>query len=81
MLLKIAITPKTRAIVPVHFAGRPCDMDSIMDIARRHGLKVIEDCAHAIESEYKGRQIGTFGNFGCFSCDRYNLAGQFVGSY
>ncbi len=49
-----AITPKTRAIVPVHFAGRPCDMGSIMDIAERHDLKVIEDCAHAIESEYKG---------------------------
>ena len=62
-----AITPKTRAIVPVHFAGRPCDMDSIMDIAKRHDLKVIEDCAHAIESEYKGQKIGTLGDFGCFS--------------
>lgn len=61
------ITPRTRAIVPVHFAGRPCDMDAIMDIARRHGLKVIEDCAHAIETEYKGRKAGTFGDFGCFS--------------
>ena len=62
-----AITPKTRAIVPVHFAGRPCDMDSIMNIAKRHDLKVIEDCAHAIESEYKGQKIGTLGDFGCFS--------------
>lgn len=62
-----AITPKTRAIVPVHFAGRPCDMGSIMDIAKQHDLKVIEDCAHAIESEYKGRKTGTFGDFGCFS--------------
>lgn len=62
-----AVTPKTRAIVPVHFAGRPCDMDSIMDIAKRHDLKVIEDCAHAIESEYKGHKIGTLGDFGCFS--------------
>jgi len=61
------ITPRTRAIVPVHFAGRPCDMDAIMDIARRHDLKVIEDCAHAIETEYKGRKAGTFGDFGCFS--------------
>jgi dTDP-4-amino-4,6-dideoxygalactose transaminase len=51
----------------VHFAGRPCDMDSIMSIARKHGLKVIEDCAHAIETEYKGRKTGTFGDFGCLS--------------
>jgi dTDP-4-amino-4,6-dideoxygalactose transaminase len=61
------ITEKTRAILPVHFAGRPCPMDAIMDIAKRHGLKVIEDCAHAIESEYRGRPTGTFGDFGCFS--------------
>ncbi len=61
------ITPKTRAIIPVHFAGRPCDMDSIMDIAQRHNLFVIEDCAHAIETEYKGRKAGTFGDFGVFS--------------
>lgn len=61
------ITPRTRAIVPVHFAGRPCDMGAIMDIARRHNLKIIEDCAHAIEAEYKGRKAGTFGDFGCFS--------------
>ncbi len=61
------ITPRTRAILPVHFAGRPCDMDPILDIANRHGLKVIEDCAHAIESEYHGRKAGTMGDFGCFS--------------
>jgi len=61
------ITDKTRAILPVHFAGRPCDMDSIMTIAGRWNLKVIEDCAHAIETEYKGRKAGTFGDFGCFS--------------
>lgn len=61
------ITEKTRAIVPVHFAGRPCDMDAILQFAGRHSLKVIEDCAHAIESEYKGRKSGTFGDFGCFS--------------
>ena len=61
------ITPRTRAIVPVHFAGRPCDMDAVMDIAGRHQLKVIEDCAHAIETEYTGRKAGTFGDFGCFS--------------
>jgi len=61
------ITPKTRALLPVHFAGRPCEMDMIMSLARKHGLKVIEDCAHAIETEYKGHGAGTFGDFGCFS--------------
>ena len=61
------ITPKTRAILPVHFAGRPCEMDEITLIAKAHNLMVIEDCAHAIETEYKGQKAGTFGNFGCFS--------------
>ncbi|HMG86797.1 MAG TPA: DegT/DnrJ/EryC1/StrS family aminotransferase [Terracidiphilus sp.] len=61
------ITARTRAILPVHFAGRPCDMDRLCDIARHHNLKLIEDCAHAIETEYKGRKCGTFGDFGCFS--------------
>lgn len=65
--IEAAITPKTRAILPVHFAGRPCDMDRIMAIAGRHDLVVIEDCAHAIEAEYRGRKTGTFGDFGCFS--------------
>jgi dTDP-4-amino-4,6-dideoxygalactose transaminase len=62
-----AVTSKTRALLPVHFAGRPCEMDTIMTIADRHGLKVIEDCAHAIEAEFKGTKTGTFGDFGCFS--------------
>ena len=61
------ITSKTKAIIPVHFAGRPCDMDAIMAIARKYDLKVIEDCAHAIEAEYKGKKVGTFGDIGCFS--------------
>src|SRR5258708_1200406 len=61
------ITPRTKAILPVHFAGRPCDMDALLGIAQRHGLKIIEDCAHAIETEYRGRKAGTFGDFGCFS--------------
>ncbi len=65
--IEAAITPRTRAILPVHFAGRPCEMDSIMAIARKHGLVVIEDCAHAIETTYRGRKAGTFGDFGCFS--------------
>ncbi|MEG4011007.1 MULTISPECIES: DegT/DnrJ/EryC1/StrS family aminotransferase [unclassified Microcoleus] len=61
------ITPKTKAILPVHFAGRPCDMDALCSIASHHNLKLIEDCAHAIETQYKGRKAGTFGDFGCFS--------------
>jgi len=65
--IEAAITPRTRAILPVHFAGRPCEMDPIMEIARKHNLKVIEDCAHAIETTYRGRKAGTFGDFGCFS--------------
>jgi len=61
------VSPKTKAIIPVHFAGRPCDMDTIMAIAGKHGLFVIEDCAHAIEAEYRGRKVGTIGDIGCFS--------------
>lgn len=61
------ITSNTKAIIPVHFAGRPCDMDAITDLARHHNLKVVEDCAHAIETEYHGRKAGTFGDIGCFS--------------
>jgi len=65
--IEAAITQRTRAIVPVHFAGRPCAMDRIMAIASKHGLVVIEDCAHAVEAEFHGRPLGTFGDFGCFS--------------
>lgn len=61
------ITARTKAIIPVHFAGRPCDMESIMKIARKRRLKVIEDCAHAIETEYHGQRAGTFGDLGCMS--------------
>jgi dTDP-4-amino-4,6-dideoxygalactose transaminase len=61
------ISPKTIAIIPVHFAGRACNMDAIMDIAKKHDLKVVEDCAHAIETEYHGKKAGTFGDLGCFS--------------
>lgn len=62
-----AITPKTRALLPVHFAGRPCDMDSLLDIAKRHDLFIIEDAAHCIEGVYKGRKIGNIGDITCFS--------------
>lgn len=62
-----AITPRTRAIIPVHLCGRACDMDAITDIAQRHNLVVIEDAAHAIETVYKGRKIGNISHLTCFS--------------
>ena len=62
-----AITPNTKAILPIHYAGRPCDMDSILDIAKRHGLYVVEDAAHAIGAEYQGHKIGTLGDITAFS--------------
>ncbi|MBO9607209.1 MAG: DegT/DnrJ/EryC1/StrS family aminotransferase [Paenibacillaceae bacterium] len=65
------ITPRTKAIVVVHLAGAPCDMDSIMAIARRHGLKVIEDCAQSYLTRYKGRLVGTIGDYGCFSTNDF----------
>lgn len=65
--VEAAITARTRAILPVHFAGRSCDMDALCAIAQRHGLALVEDCAHAIETEYHGRHAGTFGDYGCFS--------------
>ncbi len=61
------ISPRTRAIVPVHFAGRPCPMDDIIDIARRHRLVIIEDAAHALEAVYRGRKIGAIGDLTVFS--------------
>ena len=66
-LIEDAITSKTKAIVPVHYAGVGCEMDTIMDIARHHNLTVIEDAAQAIASTYKGKALGTFGDFGCYS--------------
>lgn len=65
--VKRKITNKTKAIIPVHFAGRPCSMDVLMEIAKKHNLRVIEDCAHAVESEFHGKKTGTFGGAGCFS--------------
>jgi perosamine synthetase len=62
-----AITPRTKAILPVHYSGYPCDMDPILDIARRHNLKVIEDAAHALPARYKGKIVGTIGDITCFS--------------
>lgn len=61
------ISERTRAIIPVHLLGNACDMDSIMKIAKKHNLFVIEDCAQAYFTEYGGKKVGTFGHFGCFS--------------
>lgn len=66
-LIEAAITEKTKAIAVVHYAGVACEMDVIMDIARRHHLKVVEDAAQAIMCTYKGKALGTIGDFGCFS--------------
>lgn len=65
--IEAAITERTRVIVPVHYAGVSCEMDAIMDIARRHGLLVVEDAAQGVMSTYKGRALGTIGDFGCYS--------------
>ena len=66
-LIEAAITPRTKAIVPVHYAGVACEMDTIMDIAKRHNLYVVEDAAQGVSSFYKGRALGTIGDYGCFS--------------
>lgn len=66
-LIEKAITPKTKAIVPVHYAGVSCEMDTIMDIARKHNLFVIEDAAQGMMCTYKGKALGTIGDFGCYS--------------
>ena len=65
--LEAAITAKTKAVIPVHLYGQAVDMDPLMALARKHGLKVIEDCAQSFGAEYKGRKTGAFGNIGCFS--------------
>ncbi|MDD5687078.1 MAG: DegT/DnrJ/EryC1/StrS family aminotransferase [Elusimicrobia bacterium] len=65
--IKKKITSKTKCIIPVHFAGRACSMDKIVKISKKNNLKIIEDCAHAIESEYKGKKTGRFGDLGVFS--------------
>ena len=65
--IEAAITDKTRVIVPVHYAGVACEMDTIMDIAKRHNLMVVEDAAQGVMSTYKGKALGTIGDFGCYS--------------
>ncbi|MCA1977691.1 MAG: dTDP-4-amino-4,6-dideoxygalactose transaminase [Thiobacillus sp.] len=66
-LLEAAITPRTRAIVPVHYAGVSCEMDTIIDIARRYGLRVVEDAAQGVMARYKGRALGSMGDLGAYS--------------
>lgn len=65
--IEAAITDRTRVICPVHYAGVACEMDTIMDIAKKYNLMVVEDAAQAVMSQYKGRALGTIGDFGCFS--------------
>lgn len=65
--IECAVTPKTRAILPVHWAGLVCEMDSINEIAKKHSLAVVEDACHAIKARYKGQAAGSFGDAGCFS--------------
>jgi dTDP-4-amino-4,6-dideoxygalactose transaminase len=65
--VEAAITPNTKAIIPVHIFGRACDMDALMALADRHGLKVVEDCAQSFGSTWKGKQTGTIGDIGCYS--------------
>lgn len=65
--LEAAITPRTRAVIPVHISGLPAEMDAILDIARRHGLAVVEDAAHAFPTSYRGRMVGSLGDVTCFS--------------
>ncbi|HKY33080.1 MAG TPA: DegT/DnrJ/EryC1/StrS family aminotransferase [Candidatus Polarisedimenticolia bacterium] len=66
-LVERAVTARTRAMVPVHFAGRPCDMDALLGIARAHGLSLIQDAAHATEATWRGRHVGALGDAACFS--------------
>ena len=66
-LIERAITPRTKVLIPVHFAGQPCEMTRILEIARRHDLRVIEDAAHAFPASYKGKAIGSIGDYTCFS--------------
>ncbi len=78
------ITPRTRAIIPVHMLGNPCDMDPILEIAKKHGLYVIEDCCQAVGASYKGKRLGTIGDMGAYSLNVFKTIttgdGGFVGT-
>jgi len=81
--IEALITPKTKAIVPVHMLGNPCNMDKIMEIAKKHNLYVIEDCCQAVGASYKGKRVGTIGNMGAYSLNVFKTIttgdGGFVG--
>lgn len=66
-LVENAVTEKTKAILPVHYAGLPCDMDAIFEVARKYDLAVIQDCAHAVETTYRGKRVGALGDYSCYS--------------
>lgn len=76
-----AVTPRTRAILAQHTFGRPCDIEAVLDIARRHQLVVIEDCAHAFGASFKGRRLGTFGDFAFVSTDHSKVLSTSVGGF
>ena len=76
-LIEEAITPNTKAIIPVHFHGKVCDMDKIMELARKYDLYVVEDACQALGSKYKGKKAGSFGNVGCFSHNTPKLLGGY----
>src|SRR5215471_15848777 len=76
-LIESAITPRTKAIIPVHLYGQPCDMDAIMQIAEGHGVKVVEDAAQAHGARWRGRRVGSIGDAGCFSL----YAGKNLGAF
>lgn len=73
--LEALITPRTVAIAPTHVMGSVCDMGPILEVARRHGLKVVEDCAQSCGGQYRGRWVGTLGDLGCFSISAYKIVG------
>ncbi|MDA1139031.1 MAG: DegT/DnrJ/EryC1/StrS family aminotransferase [Planctomycetota bacterium] len=73
--LERKITPRTKVIAPVHMNGYVCDMDAIMKVARQHNLRVVEDCAQAFGASYKGKRVGAFGDFGCYSISCFKVTG------
>lgn len=75
--LEATITPRTRAIVPVHLNGRACDMARLDDIARKHGVPIVEDCAQALGAQFATRMVGSFGSAGCFSLYPFKMLGAF----
>src|SRR5262249_59394507 len=75
-----AITPETRAVVPTHLYGQPCEMEAIMRIARARNLAVIEDCAHALGATYRGQKVGTFGDASFFSFQMLNPLNTYGGA-